>query len=193
MDPRAEIAACRLCADRFAATATAHAPRPVVWFEQGAPIRLIGQAPGARVHESGRPFDDPSGERLREWMGLDREAFYDRRKLAITPMAFCFPGYDARGADLPPPPQCARTWAARVDAFLGAAPLTLLVGGHAQKWHLGRRAGVTETVAAWRDHAPALFPLPHPSWRNTAWLRKNPWFAAELLPALRARIKEVLK
>ncbi len=193
MDPRAEIAACRLCADRFAATATAHAPRPVVWFEKGAPIRLIGQAPGARVHESGRPFDDPSGERLREWMGLEREAFYDRRKLAITPMAFCFPGYDARGADLPPPPQCARTWGARVDEFLGAAPLTLLVGGHAQKWHLKTRAGVTETVAAWRDHAPALFPLPHPSWRNTAWLKKNPWFAAELLPALRARIEEVLK
>ena len=193
MDPRAEIAACRLCADRFAATATAHAPRPVVWFEKGAPIRLIGQAPGARVHESGRPFDDPSGERLREWMGLERAAFYDRRKLAITPMAFCFPGYDARGADLPPPPICAQSWADKVTAYLGPAPLTLLVGGHAQKWYLNTRAGVTETVAAWRDHAPALFPLPHPSWRNTAWLKKNPWFAAELLPALRARIEEVLK
>ncbi len=193
MDPRAEIATCRLCADRFAATATAHAPRPVVWFEQGAPIRVIGQAPGARVHESGRPFDDPSGERLREWMGLGREAFYDRRKLAITPMAFCFPGYDARGADLPPPPVCARTWAARVDEFLGAAPLTLLVGGHAQKWHLNRRESVTDTVKGWQDLAPAIFPLPHPSWRNTAWLKKNPWFAAELLPALRARVQEVLK
>ncbi len=192
MDPRPEITACRHCAARFAASRTAHAPRPVVWFERGAPIRVVGQAPGARVHASGLPFDDPSRDRLRDWMGIDRATFYDRRRLAITPMAFCFPGYDARGADLPPPPDCARLWAARVDEFLGPVPLTLLVGGHAQKWHLHHRRSVTETVAGWRAHAPAIFPLPHPSWRNTAWLKKNPWFAAELLPALRARVREVL-
>ncbi|HHL20242.1 MAG TPA: uracil-DNA glycosylase family protein [Aliiroseovarius sp.] len=194
MDPRAEIAACRLCAARFAATRTAHAPRPVIWFTPGASarIRIIGQAPGARVHASGLPFDDPSGDRLRDWMGIGRDTFYDRTRIAITPMAFCFPGYNARGADLPPPPLCARTWAGRVDAALGQVALTLLVGGHAQKWALGARASVTEYVAGWRAHAPDVFPLPHPSWRNTAWLKKNPWFAAELLPVLRARVKEVL-
>jgi len=193
MDPRADIAACRLCTERFAATQTAHAPRPIVWFEAGAPIRVIGQAPGARVHASGVPFDDPSGDRLREWMGVDRAVFYDTSRLAIVPMAFCFPGYDARGSDLPPPPICARTWAAKVARHLGPAPLTLLVGSYAQKWHLGGRALVTDTVAGWHDHAPTIFPLPHPSWRNTAWLNKNPWFADALLPALRARVPEVLK
>ncbi len=193
MDPRPDIAACRLCADRFAATKTAHAPRPVVWFRPGARIRIIGQAPGARVHASGLPFDDPSGDRLRDWMGIDRDTFYDRARIAITPMAFCFPGYDARGADLPPPPICAQTWADRVDAALGPVPLTLLVGAHAQKWALGGRASVTDRVAGWRDLAPAVFPLPHPSWRNTAWLKKNPWFARDLLPVLRIRVKEALQ
>lgn len=188
-----EISACRACAQSFAATATAHQPRPVVWFSPGARIRVIGQAPGLRVHETGLPFNDRSGERLRAWMGIDRETFYDKSRLAITPMAFCFPGYDARGADLPPPRACAQSWAARVDAVLGEVPLTLLVGGHAQAWHLGTRARVTDTVAAWRDHAPRIFPLPHPSWRNTAWLKKNPWFGAELVPALKARVKEVLR
>ncbi len=192
MDPRAEIAACQKCTTRFSATRTAHAPRPVVWFSRGAPIRIIGQAPGARVHASGIPFDDASGDRLREWMGLGRDIFYDRSRLAIVPMAFCFPGYNAQGADLPPPPLCARTWAGKVARFLGPAPLTLLIGGHAQKWHLNSHAKVTETVADWRSHAPRMFPLPHPSWRNTGWLRKNPWFEAELLPVLRARVEEVL-
>lgn len=193
MDPRADIAACRLCAERFAATSSAHAPRPVIWFDKGAPIRLIGQAPGMRVHETGLPFDDRSGERLRDWLGLDRTRFYNRKLLAITPMAFCFPGYNARHADLPPPPLCARTWTGPVGAYLGPARLTLLVGGYAQKWHLQTRAPVTETVANWRALAPAIFPLPHPSWRNTAWLKKNPWFADELLPVLRAQVKEVLR
>ncbi|HFQ15405.1 MAG TPA: uracil-DNA glycosylase family protein [Rhodobacteraceae bacterium] len=192
MDPRPDIAACRLCAPRFQASKTAHAPRPVVWFTPGARIRIIGQAPGARVHASGIPFDDPSGERLRHWMGIGRKTFYDRARIAITPMAFCFPGYNDKGADLPPPPTCAKTWAARVDAALGPVPLTLLVGGYAQKRYLSPRATVTETVAGWRAHAPAIFPLPHPSWRNTAWLKKNPWFAAALLPALRRRVQEVL-
>lgn len=185
-----EIRACRLCAARFTATETGHAPRPVVWFRPGARVLIVGQAPGARVHASGRPFTDPSGDRLRAWMGVGAETFYDLARIAIVPMAFCFPGYDAKGADLPPPPLCAATWRARVMAALGPMDLTLLVGGAAQRWHLGTRA-VTATVAAWRDHAPRVFPLPHPSWRNTAWLKRNPWFEAELIPALRARVKEV--
>lgn len=186
----AEIGACRLCAARFAATATGHAPRPVAWFRPGARILVVGQAPGARVHAIGRPFSDASGERLRAWMGVEAAEFYDRDRIAIVPMAFCFPGYDAKGADLPPPPLCAATWRARVMAALGPMDLTLLVGGAAQRWHLGTR-NVTATVTAWRDHAPRVFPLPHPSWRNTGWLKRNPWFEAELVPALRARVKEV--
>ncbi|CAM3202769.1 uracil-DNA glycosylase, family 4 [Paracoccus aminovorans] len=188
-----DIAACRLCAPRFAATATRHAPRPVVWFRPGARILIVGQAPGMRVHEAGRPFADRSGDRLRDWMGLSEEVFYDRSRIAIVPMAFCFPGYDAKGSDLPPPPLCAVTWRERVMALLRPR-LTLLVGGHAQRWHLGAAAkgGVTATVAGWRDHAPRIFPLPHPSWRNTAWLRRNPWFEAELLPDLRGAVSALL-
>ncbi|AVO38729.1 uracil-DNA glycosylase family protein [Pukyongiella litopenaei] len=186
------IRACRICSDRFAATATAHAPRPVVWFRPGARLLIAGQAPGARVHASGRPFTDPSGDRLRDWLGIGEDVFYDLSRVAVVPMAFCFPGYDDRKADLPPPPVCARTWHGQVMAELGEAPLVVLVGGHAHRWHLGTRAGVTETVAGWRAHAPWVFPLPHPSWRNTAWLKRNPWFAAELLPALRVRVQEVL-
>lgn len=184
----AEIAACRICAGRFAATATAHAPRPVVWFRPSARILIAGQAPGARVHASGRPFTDPSGDRLRDWTGLDAAAFYDRDRVAIVPMAFCFPGYDAKGADLAPPPVCAATWRTRVMAELSDVRLTLLVGGAAIRWHLGP-GPVTAAVSAWR--APAargLWPLPHPSWRNTAWLKRNPWFAAELVPALRQAV-----
>lgn len=187
-----EIASCRLCADRFAATASAHTPRPVVWFRPSARVLIAGQAPGLRVHERGEPFRDPSGDRLRAWLGLDKGAFYDRKRIAIVPMAFCFPGHDAKRADLPPPPVCARTWHARVMAALPALRLVLAVGGPAQHWHIGARATVTATVAGWRDHAPRAFPLPHPSWRNTAWLRRNPWFEAELLPALRARLAAVL-
>ncbi|MEL6451485.1 MAG: uracil-DNA glycosylase family protein [Pseudomonadota bacterium] len=187
-----DIRACTLCADRFAATETGHSPRPVVWFRPGARILVAGQAPGARVHASGRPFTDPSGDRLRDWMGVDADTFYDRDKLAIVPMAFCFPGYDAKGADRPPPKICAATWRAQVMAHVGAVPLVLLIGGYAQAWHLGTKGGVTETVAAWRAHAPRAFALPHSSWRNTGWLKKNPWFEAEVLPALRARVKDVL-
>ena len=190
---QAQIAGCRLCADRFALTATQHRPRPVVWFESGARILIAGQAPGLRVHEAGKPFHDRSGDRLRDWLGIGSETFYDRSRVAIVPMAFCFPGYDAGGSDLPPPAICARTWHDQVMVELGEMPLTILVGGHAHRWHLGTRAGVTATVGAWRDHAPRVFPLPHPSWRNTGWLKKNPWFAADVLPVLRARVKEVLQ
>ncbi|GAA6209607.1 uracil-DNA glycosylase family protein [Cognatishimia sp. WU-CL00825] len=153
---------------------------------------IAGQAPGARVHDSGKPFTDPSGDRLRAWMGVGEDVFYDKSRLAIVPMAFCFPGYNAQGSDLPPPPICARSWRARVMAQLRDVRLTLLVGGHAQKWHL-KSGSVTETVMQWRDHAPRVFPLPHPSWRNTGWIKKNPWFEAALLPALRGAVTEALR
>ncbi|MET4104151.1 uracil-DNA glycosylase [Roseovarius sp. MBR-78] len=188
-----DIRSCRLCAERFAATETGHAPRPVVWFRPTARLLIAGQAPGMRVHVSGRPFDDPSGARLRDWLGLDEATFYDRDRVAIVPMAFCFPGYDAKGADRPPPAICARTWHARVMAELGEVALTVLVGGHAQRYHLGTRKGVSEVVRGWRDHAPRLFALPHPSWRNTAWLKRNPWFGEEVLPALRGAVRKVLE
>jgi uracil-DNA glycosylase len=184
---------CRLCAGAFAATRTAHLPRPVPWLSARAPILVAAQAPGARVHALGRPFDDPSGDRLRDWLGVDRATFYDRACFAVLPMAFCFPGYDAKGADLPPPPVCAATWRARALAAMPEVRLTLLVGGYAQRWHLGRRAGpVSDRVRAWRELGPDVLPLPHPSWRNTAWLRRNPWFEAELLPVLRARVGRLL-
>ncbi|MDH3264378.1 MAG: uracil-DNA glycosylase family protein [Paracoccaceae bacterium] len=190
---RRKIEACRLCAPRFAATATAHAPRPVVWFRPSARILVAGQAPGLRVHAAGRPFADPSGVRLRAWLGLSEAEFYDISRVAVVPMAFCFPGYDSKGADLPPPPVCARTWHDRVMQAMPRLRLRVLVGGHAHRWHLGRRGDVTETVRAWREHAPLSFPLPHPSWRNTGWLKRNPWFEAELLPELRARVRRVLE
>lgn len=189
---RAEIESCRLCAERFAGTATAHAPRPVVWFRPGARLLIAGQAPGLRVHRSGRPFDDASGERLRGWLGMDRAEFYDLARVAVVPMAFCFPGYDARGTDLPPPAVCGRTWHDRVMRALPRIALSVIVGGHAQKYHMKVTTGVTQTVGNWRAHAPAVFPVPHPSWRNTAWLKRHPWFEADVLPVLRARVREVL-
>lgn len=187
-----EISECLLCADAFKATATAHEPRPVTWFRPGARVLIAGQAPGKRVHVSGRPFTDPSGDRLRDWLGMDEDAFYDCDRVSIVPMAFCFPGYDAKGSDLPPPKVCAKTWHARVMAKLGDVPLTVLVGAHAQRWHLGLKGRVSDAVAGWRTYAPAVFLLPHPSWRNTAWMKRNPWFEADVLPALRTRVAEVL-
>ncbi len=187
-----EIRGCRLCSERFAGTATAHSPRPVVWLRPGARILVAGQAPGARVHESGRPFTDPSGVRLRTWMGIGEDVFYDRDRVAVLPMAFCFPGYDRKGSDLPPPKLCAQTWHARAMEALGSVRLTVLVGAHAMRWHLGWTGRVDDAVRNWRDHAPGTFVLPHPSWRNTAWLRKNPWFAGEVLPHLRARLDKLL-
>lgn len=191
----AQVRACRLCAGRFAATASAHVPQPHLHARPGARVLIASQAPGVRAADAGRPFADASGDRLRDWLGVDAALFYDLSLFAFLPMAFCFPGYDATGADLPPPPICAQTWRAPLLAALAPPPLVLLVGGAAQRWHLpapARAGGVTATVARWRDHAPHVFPLPHPSWRNTGWLRRNPWFADELLPALRARLQEIL-
>lgn len=165
---RDNIAACRICAPRFAATATRHAPCPVVWFSGPPRILIASQAPGARVHAAQTPFWDRSGDRLRDWLGIGHDDFYDRDRVAIVPMAFCFPGYNAAGSDLPPPRVCAATWRQPVMDILGDIPLTLLIGGYAQTWHLGSKMSVTDRVAAWRDHAPRLFCLPHPSWRNTA-------------------------
>ena len=186
-----EIRACRLCADRFAATETGHAPRPVIRARPSARLLIVGQAPGMRVHNSGRPFTDPSGVRLRDWLGLDETTFYDEERVAIVPMAFCFPGY-RNGADLPPPPLCAKTWRTRVIDSLPNLRLSVLVGAHAQRWHLGPTGNMTDTVGRWEDFLPESIPLPHPSWRNTAWLKRNPWFADRLLPVLRGRVQEAL-
>jgi len=184
---QAAIRGCRHCAGRFAQTRTAHAPRPVLRGRASARILVASQAPGARVQASGVPFDDASGRRLRDWMGIGPDVFYDEDRIAIAPMAFCFPGYDAKGSDLPPPKVCAGLWRAELMAALPAVGLTLVIGQYAQGWHLGRARGrsLTDTVRDWRAHAPSVVPLPHPSWRNTAWLKRNPWFEEEVVPWLR--------
>lgn len=182
----AEIRACRACP-------LPHEPRPVVRVRAGARILIAGQAPGRLVHQTGLPWNDPSGDRLRDWMGLDRDAFYAERNVAVAAMGFCYPG-TVKGADLPPRKECAPLWRAKLMTALSGVRLTLLVGGYAQNWHLRDRAKPTlsETVAAWRDYGPALMPLPHPSWRNTGWLKRHPWFEAELVPELRRRVRDVL-
>ena len=189
----ARIRTCRHCAGRFAASASAHAPNPVLRASPGATVCVAGQAPGIRVHRSGRPFTDPSGVRLRAWMGVDEATFYDETRIAILPMAFCFPGHTPTRADLPPPRDCARLWRAPLFEALPAIRLILLVGKAAQDWHLGDRAGMGERVRRWTDSPSPqsgveLVPLPHPSWRNNAWLKANPWFETETLPRLRASL-----
>lgn len=191
-DLKAQILTCELCKTRFSETRTAHRPRPVVWFSQKAHILIAGQAPGLRVHEIGEPFRDRSGDRLRKWMGVDEATFYDQSRIAIVPMAFCFPGYNTSGSDLPPPALCAKTWRSRVLDTLPNIKLTLLIGTYAQRWHLGGKLSVTEQVQQWEQHLPDAVPLPHPSWRNTGWLKKNPWFENNLLPVLRTRVTEAL-
>jgi uracil-DNA glycosylase len=183
-----EIAACRACAAELP-----HAPRPVVRVSAATRLLICGQAPGRRVHESGLPFDDPSGERLRDWLGIDREVFYGRPEIGVAAMAFCFPGTDPKGGDHPPPRRCAELWRARLLALLPNVELTLLVGGHAQAWALGGSRPMREVVRGWRAFVPAALPLPHPSWRNTAWLKLNPWFEAEIVPYLRRRTAEILR
>jgi uracil-DNA glycosylase len=155
---------------------------------------IIGQAPGTRVHESGVPWDDRSGARLRDWLKIPGEVFYDERRVAIVPMGFCYPGVDAKGGDKPPRPECAPLWHPPVRAALPRIELTLLVGLYAQGHYLGKRRQktLTDTVRHWRDYLPDFLPLPHPSWRNTAWLKKNPWFEDDLLPELRRRVKKLV-
>jgi uracil-DNA glycosylase len=181
-DAVAAARACTLCAAHLPL-----GPRPVLQADAGATILIVGQAPGTRVHETGLPWNDRSGDRLRDWLGVDRTAFYDPRRFAILPMGLCFPGVDPRGGDRPPRPECAPLWHPRIRPLLPAIRLTLLVGSWAQAFYLGRarRPSMTETVAAWREYLPSSLPLPHPSWRNTAWLKRNPWFEAELVPVLR--------
>ncbi|MGH6796931.1 MAG: uracil-DNA glycosylase family protein [Roseiarcus sp.] len=189
-----DIRACRVCRDapRYGAPLP-HEPRPVFQISPSARLCIAGQAPGVRVHASGRPYTDPSGVRLRGWLGIGEETFYDPEKVAIVPMGFCFPGLDAKGGDLPPRRECAEMWRERLMARLPNLELILLVGQYAQRWRLGASAvarGLSDTVGRWRavycstDH-PRLIPLPHPSWRNNAWLKRNPWFETELLPVLR--------
>lgn len=191
-DMRDDLAACTLCKDRFVATHTGHQPRPIVWFNPRAKVLIAGQAPGMRVHKSGVPFDDPSGDRLRDWLGVDRDSFYDREVFAVMPMGFCFPGYTAKGSDLPPPAICAKTWRADALALLREVRVTVLIGGYAMKYHLPGFTSVTAAVQNWRDHGPGIFAVPHPSWRNTGWLKKNPWFERDVLPRLRAGVAEVM-
>lgn len=191
-DIRTELHACTLCADRFSATASAHRPNPIVWFQPGARLLIASQAPGMKVHKANTPFWDASGVRLRAWLGLDEDAFYDRSRVAIIPMAFCFPGYDAKGSDLPPPPVCARTWRKAALDTVPDVALTVLIGGHAMRYHLPKFTTVTDTVRAWDALPQGVFALPHPSWRNTGWLKKNPWFEAEVIPRLQAAVKEVM-
>ncbi len=159
----------------------------MVRLDPRARLLIIGQAPGTRVHETGLPWDDRSGDQLRAWLGLDREAFYDVSRIAIMPMGFCYPGRDKNGGDAPPRPECAPFWHPQLRPRLPNIGLTLLVGGYAQSRYLGR-TGMTETVRAFARFAPDYFPLPHPSWRNTAWQKRQPWFVTEVLPALRARV-----
>ncbi len=196
----AEIRSCRLCLDapEFGAPLP-HEPRPVLQISVSARIAIVGQAPGAKVHASGRPFTDPSGDRLREWMGITSELFYNAENVAILPMGFCFPGQDSKGGDLPPRRECALAWRARLFDFLSNIELFLVIGQYAHAYHLGeiRKRTLTETVAAWREMYDSkskkrIFPMPHPSWRNNAWIKKNQWFEAELLPALRADIRGLL-
>jgi uracil-DNA glycosylase len=199
----AEVRACRTCIDAPTGKPLPHEPRPVVRAQRSAVIAVCGQAPGTRVHASGLPFDDPSGVRLRAWMDVTSEQFYDDRHVAFLPMGFCFPGLDAQGGDLPPRRECALRWRSKLIADLPDLQLMLLVGQYAQRWHLSERFGkpwrsnLSQTVAAWREliddeRQPSMIPLPHPSWRNNTWLKANPWFEAELVPFLRTHVAKVL-
>ena len=183
-DLHARIAACTHCAEHLPL-----GPRPVVQFSASSRIVIVSQAPGRRVHESGMPFDDPSGDRLRGWLGLDREGFYDASRIAIVPVGFCFPG-SSKSGDLPPRPECAPKWHDEVFAQLPEERLTLLVGNYAQRRILGERyrGSLTATVEAWREFVPRYVPMPHPSPRNQAWFKRHPWFEAEVVPRLQASV-----
>ncbi len=195
-----ELRACRVCRDApLRGPPLPHEPRPVIQASATARLCIAGQAPGTRVHASGRPFTDPSGVRLRQWLGLDEARFYDASRVAIVPMGHCFPGLDAKGSDLPPRAECAPLWRDRVFTALPSVELVLAIGQYAQAWHLGPARGATlsQTVAQWRaildrPVRPQVIPLPHPSWRNNGWLRKHPWFEEELLPVLRVEVARLM-
>lgn len=194
------IRACTICRDAPISRPLPHQPRPVLRARSSARIAICSQSPGVRVHASGVPFTDPSGVRLRSWLGLAEEEFYDEARVAIVPMGFCFPGQTLDGADLPPRRECAPAWRDLVFAELSNVELLLAVGRPAQLWHLGQHAGasLTAAVADWRriierPGLPKTVPLPHPSWRNNAWLKRNPWFEAEMTPHVRAMVRQALE
>jgi len=191
----AEIRACRICRDNPAGRPLAHEPRPVLVASKTAGMLIAGQAPGTKVHATGIPFNDASGDRLRDWLGVSRDEFYDPRCFAIVPMGFCFPGQDAKGGDLPPQRRCAPLWHPKLRPLLPRITLTLLVGSYAQAYYLGARRQPTldATVRAWHSFLPDFLPLPHPSWRNIGWLKRNPWFESELVPALQAEVRQALR
>lgn len=179
---------CTRCADNLP-----HAPRPIVQLHSQARILIAGQAPGLKAHQQNQAFADLSGDRLRDWMGIDQESFYDPRKIAILPMGFCYPGKGSQG-DLPPLKECAQTWRKPILAQLPHIKLTLVIGRYAQQYHLSESsASLTERVRQWQDYLPAVFPLPHPSPRNQRWLKNNPWFAEHLLPELKRSVAAVLQ
>lgn len=195
----AAIRACRRCIESPAGKPLPHEPRPVLRVSSTARIAVTGQAPGTRVHRSGVPFTDPSGDRLRDWMGVSLAEFYDVARIAIVPMGFCFPGLDANGGDLPPRRECAPLWRDRLIALLPKLELLLLVGQHAHRWHLPKAMATHVTGAVARQEEalavsarPRLLPLPHPSWRNNHWVKSNPWFEATVLPRLRGEVRRLL-
>ena len=180
-----EIRACTVCSNALAA-----GPRPIVQFSPKSRLVIIGQAPGSKVHQSGVPWQDDSGDRLRAWTGLGAAEFYDPAKVALMPMGFCYPG-KGRSGDLPPRRECAPLWHERVLASLTDCRLTLLVGSYAQAHYL-ETGNLTEAVKGFREHAPGFFPLPHPSWRSAIWMKRNPWFESDVVPALRAAVRKSL-
>lgn len=188
-DVLAEARACRHCEKHLPL-----GPRPVLRASPSSRVLIVGQAPGTKVHETGIPWNDASGDRLRDWLGVTRDVFYDESLFAIVPMGFCYPGRQPRGGDNPPRPECAPMWHPRLRPLLPEVRLTLLVGSYAQAHYLGDRRGktMTDTVRAFRDHLPEFLPTPHPSWRTTHWIKKNPWFERELLPSLRSQICQII-
>lgn len=185
----AKVRACKACVKELPL-----GPRPVLRAQGTARVLIVGQAPGIKVHQTGIPWNDPSGDRLRQWLNLDRAMFYDESRIAIIPMGLCYPGRAARGGDQPPRSECAGLWFERLLACLPGIELTLLIGSYAQRWYLGERvkATLTETVRAWREYSPQYIPAPHPSFRNNFWLRQNPWFEQEVVPSMRARVHALL-
>jgi uracil-DNA glycosylase len=186
----AEARACRICAAHLPL-----GPRPVLRPSRTARLLVVGQAPGRLVHETGLSWNDRSGDRLRGWMGIPRETFYDEKRVALLGIGFCYPGVAAHGGDLPPRPECAPTWHQRFLDLMPQVELILLVGIYAHVFHLGKTRGrsVGETVAGWQRYLPRYLPLPHPSWRNTGWLKRNPWYEAELVPELRTRVAALVQ